>query len=81
MSQDTPDHITIDPHVRAATGRRLNLVLAEIASHTKKIEELHAEMFTLHQQYLCYPHDWKVDQSSYMWSTDKCTKCGATHVA
>ena len=78
MPQDTPKFVTVDPHVRAATGRRIKEVLAKIAIHHKKVEQLHDELFILHQQYLCYPHDWVNECSGLPCNIDKCTKCGAT---
>lgn len=64
--------------VRFVTARRIKEVLAEIDQHTKKIAALHEELFSLHQQYLCYPHDWVADGGMQV-CFDTCTKCGATH--
>lgn len=79
MTQDTPNHVTVDPHVRAATGRKIKKVLAELNAHRKMIEQLHDKLFTLHQQYICYPHDWVNECSGMPYNIDKCTKCGATN--
>lgn len=79
MSPTDPSFVTVDPKVRAATGRKIKEVLAEIALHHKKVEALHEELFTLHQQYLCYPHEWVNECSGLPCNIDVCTKCGATN--
>jgi hypothetical protein len=78
MSQETPKFVTVDHHIRVATGRKIKKVLAELDTHRKKIEQLHDELFTLHQQYLCYPHEWVNECSGLPCNIDVCTKCGAT---
>lgn len=77
MPQETPKFVTVDPHVRAATGRRIKEILAELEQHRNKMDALHDELFTLHTQYLCYPHDWVNECSGMPCNIDKCSKCGA----
>jgi hypothetical protein len=73
MTQHNSELHLVDPHVRAATGRRMRAILAELDTHRKKIETLHDELFILWQQY-----DWVNECNGLPCNIDMCSKCGAT---
>lgn len=68
-----------DDAVRTACAQRLKRIRIELEDHAAKIAALHEEVDTLNKQLVCYPHDF-VEESSYIYSIDKCSKCGAEHV-
>lgn len=69
----------VDAEVRHAAANRIKEILGEVASLNERVRTLHDELFIVHEQYICYPHDF-VAVPSFHFSVDKCTKCGAEHV-